>query len=408
LFAIQSFPAVLLFSSLLLASLPANAAQVTSNQTQLHFGSIVIGQSESLPVTFTNTESGSVTISSMISTSNEFSVQGLKLPLVLGAGQTATFNVTFAPTIGGWQGGDLAFITNAGTIYIRIGGVGVGGESLKSSTSSLGFGPVAMGSSSTLPVVLTNSGTTGVVIAQAQLSGTSFSLTGPSLPITLAPNQSATFDVIFKPLSATTFTGSLVVPNGSLTIPISGTGITTSQLILNPAAVNFGNVDLGTTSTQPVTLSASGGAVTISSSASSSSQFALQGASFPLTIPSGQSVSLNVAFTPNANGNSSGTVSLASNASDSNAQEALSGVGITPVYNVTVSWSASTSQVAGYNIYRGISTSSYAKMNSAVNPSTTFTDTNVTAGQTYYYVATAVNSAGQESPYSTPVQAVVP
>jgi fibronectin type 3 domain-containing protein len=101
-------------------------------------------------------------------------------------------------------------------------------------------------------------------------------------------------------------------------------------------------------------------------------------------------------------------VSLASNASDSNAQEALSGVGITPVYNVTVSWSASTSQVAGYNIYRGISTSSYAKMNSAVNPSTTFTDTNVTAGQTYYYVATAVNSAGQESPYSTPVQAVVP
>jgi hypothetical protein len=407
-FAIQSLFAALLFSSLVLASVPATAAQVTSNQTQLHFGSIVIGQSESLPVTFTNPEKSSVTISSMISTSNEFSVQGLKLPLILGAGQTATFNVVFAPTIGGWQGGDLTFISNAGTIYIRIGGVGVGTESLKSSTSSLGFAPVVVGSSSTLPVVLTNSGTTGFVIAQAQLSGTSFSLTGPSLPITLQPNQSATFDVIFKPGTATTFTGSFVVPNGSLTIPISGTGITTSQLLLNPAAVNFGNVDVGTTSTQPVTLSASGGAVTISSSASSSSQFALQGASFPLTIPSGQSVSLNLAFTPSANGNASGTVSLASNASDSNAQEALSGVGITPTYNVTVSWSASTSQVTGYNIYRGVSTSSYAKLNSALNPSTTFTDSNVTAGQTYYYVATAVNSTGQESPYSTPVQAVVP
>jgi hypothetical protein len=267
---------------------------------------------------------------------------------------------------------------------------------------------VAVGSSSTLPVVLTNSGTTGVVIAQAQLAGTGFSLTGPNLPITLAPNQSATFDVIFKPQSATTFTGSLVVPNGSLTIPVSGTGVTTSQLSLNPTAVSFGNVDVGTTSTQPVTLSASGGAVTISSSASSSSQFTLQGASFPLTIPSGQSVSLNVAFTPTANGNASGTVSLASNASDSNVQEALTGVGITPTYNVTVSWNASTSQVSGYNIYRGVSTSSYAKLNSALNPNTTFTDSSVTGGQTYYYVATAVNSAGKESAYSTPVQAVVP
>jgi uncharacterized protein YfaP (DUF2135 family) len=226
--------------------------------------------------------------------------------------------------------------------------------------------------------------------------------------VTLLPNQTLTFNVVFSPQTATSFTGSLVVPNGSLTIPLSGTGTNNSQLMLNPTAVNFGSVDIGTTSTQPMTLTASGGAVTISSSASSSSQFALQGVSFPFTIASGTSVALNVAFTPSSNGSTSGMLSLASNASNSNAQEALSGTGMTQTYTVTVSWNPSNSQVSGYNVYRGVTQGSYTKVNSALNSGTTYTDSGVTAGQTYYYVATSVNSTGQESGYSSPVQAVVP
>ncbi len=406
------FTAALLLFIMVPASALLNAAQITSNPSILHFGSIVIGQNQTLPLSLTDTESTSITISAIGSMPSGFQMTGLQLPLVIAAGQTATMNVTFTPTVSGWQGGTVAVASNAtgGTIYLRFGGVGVGSESIKSSTSSLGFGSVAVGKTATLPIVLTNSGTTGAVIAQTQLTGTSFSITGPGLPVTLQPNQSATFNVAFSPQASTSYSGSLVIPNGSLTIPVSGTGTgnTSSQLLLNPTAMNFGSVDVGSTSTQPVTLSASGGAVTISSSASSSSQFSLQGVSFPFTIPSGQSVALSVAFTPNATGTTSGTLSLASNASNSNTQEGLSGVGITPTYSVTVSWSPSTSEVVGYNVYRGASETSYSKVNSSLNPGTTYTDTSVSAGQTYYYVATAVNSAGEESTYSTPVQAVVP
>jgi hypothetical protein len=410
------FPVQLTFAAaLLLALLPASGvwsvAQVTSNLSQLHFGTIVIGQSESLPITLTNAQSTSVTISAVSSTSGEFSVPGLKLPLVLGAGQSAALNVTFAPTIGGWQGGQLAFTSNASNkkFALLIGGTGVASEVVKSSASSLGFGSVAVGSTATLPVALTNAGTTAVVIAQAQLSGTGFSIGGPTLPLILLPNQSATFNVAFSPQSATSFTGSLIVPNGSVTIPISGTGTTASQLVLSPAAMNFGNVNVGSTSTLPVTLTANGGAVTISSSASSSSQFSLQGASFPLTIASGKSASFSVAFTPNNSGSTSGTLSLSSNASDSNAQEGLSGIGVAVTHNVSISWQPSVSQVTGYNVYRGASPmGTYSKVNSSLNPGTSFTDSNVTSGQTYYYAATSVNSAGEESTYSTPVQVVIP
>jgi len=43
-----------------------------------------------------------------------------------------------------------------------------------------------------------------------------------------------------------------------------------------------------------------------------------------------------------------------------------------------------------------------------MDASTTYSDASVQAGQTYYYVVTAVDGTGAESPYSNQVQAVIP
>ena len=50
----------------------------------------------------------------------------------------------------------------------------------------------------------------------------------------------------------------------------------------------------------------------------------------------------------------------------------------------------------------------YTQLNSSADPNTAYTDTNVNSQQTYYYVTTAVNSAGQQSVNSNQVQAVIP
>jgi len=47
-------------------------------------------------------------------------------------------------------------------------------------------------------------------------------------------------------------------------------------------------------------------------------------------------------------------------------------------------------------------------VNSSLISGTTYMDATVQAGQTYYYVATAVDSNNDESTYSTPASAVVP
>jgi fibronectin type 3 domain-containing protein len=51
--------------------------------------------------------------------------------------------------------------------------------------------------------------------------------------------------------------------------------------------------------------------------------------------------------------------------------------------------------------------SSYTQIDSG-DATTAYQDNNVTAGQTYDYVVTAVNSEGQESSYSNMVQVTIP
>jgi fibronectin type 3 domain-containing protein len=95
---------------------------------------------------------------------------------------------------------------------------------------------------------------------------------------------------------------------------------------------------------------------------------------------------------------------------NSPAVESLTGTGTAATqHDVNLSWSSSSSTVSGYNVYRGtLSGGPYGKINSSSDPGTSFSDTSVQANETYYYVVTGVNSAGEESAYSNQVTAVVP
>jgi hypothetical protein len=79
-------------------------------------------------------------------------------------------------------------------------------------------------------------------------------------------------------------------------------------------------------------------------------------------------------------------------------------------HSVSLSWVASASpNVVGYKVYRGTASGGpYTLLNPAVVSGTTFTDTTVGAGQTYYYAVTAVDSSNNASVYSNEAAAVVP
>jgi len=82
----------------------------------------------------------------------------------------------------------------------------------------------------------------------------------------------------------------------------------------------------------------------------------------------------------------------------------------TSLHSVTLNWTASTSpNVVGYNVYRTTrSGGPYIKFNFTPIVGTSYTDIAVQASQTYYYVATAVDSNNNESIYSNKARATVP
>lgn len=78
-------------------------------------------------------------------------------------------------------------------------------------------------------------------------------------------------------------------------------------------------------------------------------------------------------------------------------------------HTVTLSWTDSSSGVSGYNVYRGSTSGGpYTRVNSNLISATSFSDNNVQAGQTYFYVTTAVNTSNAESVYSNQAQVLVP
>ena len=79
-----------------------------------------------------------------------------------------------------------------------------------------------------------------------------------------------------------------------------------------------------------------------------------------------------------------------------------------PQHSVSLSWSASTSTVTGYNVYRGASSGGPYTVIDSGSSATSSTDNAVQAGQTYFYVVTAVDAQGNESVYSNQAKATIP
>jgi Abnormal spindle-like microcephaly-assoc'd, ASPM-SPD-2-Hydin len=385
------------------------AAQLNVKPANLHFSKVVSGQTETLSATLTNAGSSSVTISTVNSTASWFAVSNLSLPLTLTPGQSVSFSVTFSPVSNEYASGSITFNTNA--VSLGVSGWGVASWSLTANPASMDFGNVPAGSTVTLPITITNGGSTSITVSQELTSAHGFSASGLTLPLTLTAGQSFSFSLSFAPTVAGAATGYFNVSSPGypvLAVALSGTGTAAGQLSDSPGTMNFGNVTVGQNLSQSGTLTATGANVTVSSASNTNSDFALTGVTLPVTITAGQSLSYAVTFTPQSSGTASGTLTFVSNASNPDLAESLSGDGVAS-YSVALTWDASTSPVVGYNVYRGgKSGGPYTKLNATLDPNTSYTDSTVTAGQNYYYVTTSVNSSGMESTYSNQTQAVIP
>jgi hypothetical protein len=296
------------------------------------------------------------------------------------------------------------------------------------SSTSLTFASQTVGAtSSAQAVTLSNTG-------NAALSITGISITGanPSdfketngCGSSIAAGASCTITVTFTPVASGSLSATLTVTAnavGDPSVGLTGTGTSaaggtggssTPSVTLSSTSLAFGSQPVDTTSSaQTVTLTNVGSAaLSITSFAitgTNASNFVEVGNTCGSSVAAGGACTVAVTYTPSAAGSSSAALTIEDNASGSPQSVSLSGTGI---HDVILSWTASPSSgVVGYNVYRGTTSKgeSSTPLNSSPINGITFADSNVTAGQTYYYIVTAVNSNDAQSASSSEISATVP
>jgi hypothetical protein len=191
------------------------------------------GESQRQTGTIQNTGSSDITVSALTVAGNGFSVSGFTPPLILVAGQSASFYVTFTPPTSGSYEGNVEFLSDASDPNASMTLTGIAVSPIKVgqlaiSPATITIGNTIVGKSKTAAGTLSASDAS-VTVSSVTVGGSGFSITGLSLPKTIAPGRSEHFTVIFTPQTSGVSSGSLTFSSDSSDSPtvatLSGTGI---------------------------------------------------------------------------------------------------------------------------------------------------------------------------------------
>lgn len=307
------------------------ALQVSA--TALQFGSVPIGGDAQQSLTLTSSGTAPLEISALNAKGADFSAQTPSLPLTLQPGQTLTLPVKFGPKTSGAKTGQLTISSNAAaapSVMVSLTGnaeapappPASGTPALTLSSTAVNFGSAQVGSTTGRSVTLTSSGTAAVVLQSLNVSGDGFAVGQMQLPLTLAPGQQVALPLTFTPPSAGTEQGNVALVDNATgspdTISLAGTGTTpagtTSPSLSAPANVDFGDITVGSQGSRTITLVSNGTApVTVSSIDVAGASFSGPPQVLPQVLQPNQQMSLKLKFNPKAEGDASGTVTVASN-----------------------------------------------------------------------------------------------
>jgi len=246
----------------------------------------------------------------------------LALPATVIPGKAVSFSVLFAPASAGSLSGSLIIGTNASPATVALSGTGVALiKNLVVNPSALAFASLDVGQNSSESFTITNTGDASIIVSAITTSGAGFYENGVSLPLTILAGHSVSANIEFAPISGGVVSDAVsVVSNASNypTVALSGTGVAlVKNLIVNPSTLTFTNITVGQDSTQSISITNTGNTTTtISALTASGSGFSVNSAGLPLSLPAGQSTSVNIVFTPLMAGTASGAVSITSDASD--------------------------------------------------------------------------------------------
>ncbi len=225
----------------------------TLTPSSADFGSIYAGGGTSAARVFTVTNTSAVPITLTTETVSANFTYTTTCGTTLAAGATCAISVVFAPAVSGGLSGTLT-VTNSTTLNptltATLTGTGLPTTASLSPTSA-NYGNVIVGvTSATQAFTWTNTSAIALTVSKVATTG-DFTVISSTCAGTVTANASCVVNVAFVPTALGARTGTLVITssasaNATLGALLTGRGVADVQAEVS--ALDFGNVDLGSTS----------------------------------------------------------------------------------------------------------------------------------------------------------------
>jgi hypothetical protein len=250
------------------------------------------------------------------------------------AGASCTINVAFSPNAAGTFTATLNVTDDAGNSPQTASVIGTGASPVTLSASSLTFGTVLVGGSSTAkPVTLTNNQSVALTNISISINNPNYSQVN-TCGTSIAAGAKCTITVKFAPTTSGTQTGSVAISDSASgspqTISLQGSGLL--PVTLSPATLAFGNQTVGSTSAAKVATVTNNQkvALTISSvtfGGADPGDFGQSVNTCGNSLPANSKCTISITFTPQAKGARSATLNLNDSATTSPQTASLTGTG---------------------------------------------------------------------------------
>lgn len=322
---------------------------VALTRATIPFGSRKVGSSAvSDTLRIVSTGAASLTVSSSgMKNPTPFSASPSGTNRSIAGGQEELNTITFNPTTRGTFVDTFVVNNNSSVAANQRKTVVVTGTAIQAifnGVTSLGFGNVDINTTKDMVYTIENTGDDTLFLnstTPATVTGAAFMILTPPASTTLLPGTSTTMTVRFSPLAKLAYTGSLTFTTlggiGSPTVALTGNGAAPQIQVPNFLDAGSSKVNVQTFATLNITNSGNSPlqVTSVALSGPHVARFGITG-STSFSVPAGQSQSVSISYTPNAEKRDTAQITVSCNDAQSPTKIiALYGKGVLPKMSVT-------------------------------------------------------------------------
>ncbi len=205
-------------------SKPVAGASLTVSRNNVNFATVVLGQTVNQTLHVSNSGTAPLQITKLTVSDSQFVITGPSVPRVVLPNLGLDYTLAFTPTTPGSATGLLTIQSNAIQSAASVSLAGVGEKVMAMvavSPAALNFGNLNLQTTATKSVTLQNTGDVNVAVSGITVAGSGFGYSDLSPGFSLAPSQSVTFQVWFRPQVKGAASGTVSIISANLSSPAS-------------------------------------------------------------------------------------------------------------------------------------------------------------------------------------------